>query len=287
MSLLSANQLHYVYSEKTPFRKHAVSGIDFSLEKGEIIGIIGHTGSGKSTLVQMLNGLLTPSSGEVLFDGDDINSDKKTLHATRFKVGLVFQYPEYQLFDETVFRDISFGPKNMGLGEDEVKRRVYESAKAVGLDENLLEKSPFDLSGGQKRRAAIAGVIAMEPEVLILDEPTAGLDPSGRQLILDMIKKLNREYGMSVVLVSHNMEDIAQLSDKILVLSGGKSVAFDTPQNIFSDGEKIAEMGLELPVVTKMLLSLRKKGLPVNCGLFTPEDFAKEILRLKREGVTL
>ena len=284
MALLEAQKLEYIYSQKTPFVKQAVKGVDFSVEKGEIVGIIGHTGSGKSTLVQMLNGLLIPTSGSVIFDGDNILADKKTLHDARFKIGLVFQYPEYQLFDETVYKDISFGPSNMGLEKDEIKRRVLSAAKLVELPSRLLEKSPFDLSGGEKRRAAIAGVVAMEPEVLILDEPTAGLDPKGRQRVLDMIVELNKATGTSVVIVSHNMEDIARICKRVLVLKGGEAVAFDTPEKIFAETDIIEQSGLILPALTRMLIELKNKGLPVNIANFSVKDAAAELIRLKKEG---
>ena len=284
MALLEAQKLEYIYSQKTPFVKQAVKGVDFCVEKGEIVGIIGHTGSGKSTLVQMLNGLLKPASGSVTLNGEDIFADKKTLHNARFKIGLVFQYPEYQLFDETVYKDISFGPSNMGLSKEEIDKRVLNAAKLVDLPSHLLEKSPFDLSGGEKRRAAIAGVVAMEPEILILDEPTAGLDPKGRQRILDMIVELNKTTNTSVIIVSHNMEDIARICNKVLVLKGGESVAFDTPEKIFAETDIIEQSGLILPTLTRMLINLKNKGLPVDLSNFSAENVAKEIIRLKKEG---
>ncbi|MBR2152084.1 MAG: energy-coupling factor transporter ATPase [Clostridia bacterium] len=287
MALLEAQKLEYIYSQKTPFVKQAVKGVDFCVEKGEIVGIIGHTGSGKSTLVQMLNGLLKPTSGSVTLNGEDIFANKKSLHDARFKIGLVFQYPEYQLFDETVYKDISFGPSNMGLEKDEIDRRVISASKLVGLPPHLLNKSPFDLSGGEKRRAAIAGVVAMEPEILILDEPTAGLDPKGRQRILDMIVELNKTTNTSVVIVSHNMEDIAKLCNKVLVLKGGEAVAFDTPEKIFAETDIVEQSGLILPALTKMLISLKNKGLPVNIANFSVNDAVKELIRLKKEGYKL
>lgn len=287
MALLEAQKLEYIYSQKTPFVKQAVKGVDLSVERGEIVGIIGHTGSGKSTLVQMLNGLLKPVSGTVELDGEDILSNKKSLYNARFKIGLVFQYPEYQLFDDTVFKDISFGPTNMGLAKEEVEQRVLSAAKLVDLAPHLLERSPFDLSGGEKRRAAIAGVLAMEPQVLILDEPTAGLDPKGRQLVLNMITELNKTTNTSVIIVSHNMEDVARICQKVLVLSHGEVVTFDTPDKIFSKGNILSDIGLSLPSLTEILLELKSKGLPVGLDSFTPEDAAREIVRLKKEGYTI
>lgn len=287
MSLLTAEKLEYIYSPKTPFVQHAVRGVDFSVEEGEIVGIIGHTGSGKSTLVQMLNGLLKPTSGRVILNGEDIFSDKKNLRNARFKIGLVFQYPEYQLFDETVYKDISFGPSNMGLSKEEIDKRVLSATKLVELPSHLLEKSPFDLSGGEKRRAAIAGVVAMEPEILILDEPTAGLDPKGRQLILDMIVNLNKTTGRSVILVSHNMEDVARICQRVLVLNKGQVGAFDTPDKVFTDSDLITDLGLALPTLTRMLIELKNKGLPVDCSIFSPEKAAEEIIRLKKEGFVI
>jgi len=284
LALLEAQKLEYIYSQKTPFVKQAVKGVDFSVEKGEIVGIIGHTGSGKSTLVQMLNGLLKPTSGSVKLDGVDIFSDKKTLHNARFKIGLVFQYPEYQLFDETVYKDISFGPSNMGLSKEEIDKRVLNAAKLVDLPPHLLEKSPFDLSGGEKRRAAIAGVVAMEPQILILDEPTAGLDPKGRQRILDMIVELNQTTNTSIVIVSHNMEDVARICHKVLVLNHGEVGAFDTPEKVFTKEELLTSLGLRIPPVTKMLIALKEKGLPVDISIFSPYEAAQEIIRLKKEG---
>ena len=226
MSILETKELSFVYGENTPYRKDAITNINVAFEQGELVGIIGHTGSGKSTLVQCLNGLLKPSGGTVLFDGEDVHSSADTLRSLRFKVGLVFQYPEYQLFDNTVFDDISYGPKNMGISSDELKKCVFEAAETVGLDMSLMNRSPFELSGGQKRRAAIAGVIAMKPQVLILDEPTAGLDPRGRAQLFEMIKKYRDASGSAVIVVSHSMEDIAEHADKVLVMQNGGVLAF-------------------------------------------------------------
>lgn len=280
MSILCAQNLSYIYGEGTPFRKDAVTNVDFSAEQGEIIGIIGHTGSGKSTLMQMLCGLLKPESGKVLLSGEDIFADPKNSRKYRFQIGMVFQYPEYQLFDETVAKDISFGPRNMGLDEDEIKKRVVEAADLVGLKRTLLSKSPFDISGGEKRRAAIAGVIAMQPKVLILDEPTAGLDPKGRALILEMIRGYNKKTGATVIFVSHNMEDVASLSHRVFVMNKGKREAFGSPSEVFSQSEKLISMGLGVPKVTQILFDLKKLGFPVRDGIYTVDGAADEIARL-------
>ncbi len=284
MPILTAQNLNYIYGRGTPYEKHAVHDISFSVEAGEIVGVIGHTGSGKSTLMQLLNGLIRPMNGTVTVEGNDIWENPKTVRRYRFKVGLVFQYPEYQLFDETVEKDIAFGPKNMGLSSEDIQDRVARAADMVGLPRHLLPKSPFDLSGGEKRRAAIAGVIAMEPKVLILDEPTAGLDPKGRQTILDMIKAYNQKTGAAVLFVSHNMEDVAALSHKVLVLSKGKEVLFDTPDKVFAQSGLLKDLSLDVPVPTRILLGLAQKGFTVKKGIYTIEDAAKEILRLKKEG---
>ncbi len=280
MSILVAEKLRYVYGEGTPFRKNAVTDVSFEIEKGEIVGIIGHTGSGKSTLVQMLNGLLKPESGRVLVGGEDIFADPKKTRLYRFRVGMVFQYPEYQLFEETVEKDISFGPINMGLDEAEIKQRVIESAELVGLDFGLLSKSPFDLSGGEKRRAAIAGVVAMRPEVLVLDEPTAGLDPRGRQMILDMIKNYNEKTGASVIFVSHNMEDVAGISNRVLVMNNGKNEMFASPKEVFSKAEKLISMGLDVPKITRIFLELKSRGIKLDDGIYTIDGAVDEICRV-------
>ncbi|MBQ6818364.1 MAG: energy-coupling factor transporter ATPase [Clostridia bacterium] len=284
MPILSAQHLNFIYGKGTPYEKHAVHDISFSVEPGEIVGIIGHTGSGKSTLMQLLNGLLKPMNGTVTVDGQDIWQNPKTIRKYRFQVGLVFQYPEYQLFDETVEKDIAFGPKNMGLTEEEIGERVLRAAELVDLPPHLLPKSPFDLSGGEKRRAAIAGVIAMEPKVLILDEPTAGLDPKGRQTILEMIKAYNQKTGAAVLFVSHNMEDVAALAHRVLVLSGGKEVLFDTPDKVFAQSETLQNLSLDVPVATRIMLGLKQKGFAVKDGIYTLEAAADEIARLKKEG---
>ncbi len=278
--ILEVKNLTYIYSAGTPFEHKALDDISFSVERGEFIGIIGHTGSGKSTLMQQLNGLLKPTSGTVLLDGQDIWSDKKLTRQARFRVGLVFQYPEYQLFEETVYKDIAFGPKNMGLSAEEVDRRVREAAGFVGLTEQQLEGSPFDLSGGQKRRVAIAGVIAMEPEVLILDEPTAGLDPVGRSEILGNIQSYRKAKNATIMMVSHSMEDVARLTDRLLVMNGSKLAMDAPPAQVFTHAEELTQMGLNIPQVTQVFLELKKLGLDVK-NVYTIEQAAAEIRRLK------
>ena len=278
--ILEVKNLNYIYSAGTPFEHKALDNITFSVEPGEFIGIIGHTGSGKSTLMQQLNGLLKPTSGQVLLDGVDIWSDKKLTRQARFRVGLVFQYPEYQLFEETVYRDIAFGPKNMGLDEKEIDRRVREAAGFVGLTAEQLEVSPFDLSGGQKRRVAIAGVIAMEPEVLILDEPTAGLDPVGRADILGNIETYRRARNATIMMVSHSMEDVARLTDRLLVMNGSKLAMDGTPAEVFTHAGELVEMGLNIPQVTQVFLHLQKLGLDV-ANVYTIEQAVSEIKRLR------
>lgn len=278
--ILEVKNLTYIYSAGTPFEHKALDDISFSVERGEFIGIIGHTGSGKSTLMQQLNGLLKPTSGTVLLDGQDIWLDKKLTRQARFRVGLVFQYPEYQLFEETVYKDIAFGPKNMGLSPEEVDRRVREAAGFVGLTEQQLEVSPFDLSGGQKRRVAIAGVIAMEPEVLILDEPTAGLDPVGRSEILGNIQSYRKAKNATIMMVSHSMEDVARLTDRLLVMNGSKLAMDAPPAQVFTHAEELTQMGLNIPQVTQVFLELKKLGLDVK-NVYTIEQAAAEIKRLK------
>ena len=282
--ILEVKNLDYIYSVGTPFEHKALDNVSFSVERGEFIGIIGHTGSGKSTLMQQLNGLLKPTSGQVLLDGEDIWSDKKLTRQARFRVGLVFQYPEYQLFEETVYRDIAFGPKNMGLDEKEVDRRVREAAGFVGLTPEQLEVSPFDLSGGQKRRVAIAGVIGMEPEVLILDEPTAGLDPVGRAEILGNNEAYRRARNATIMMVSHSMEDVARLTDRLLVMNGSKLAMDAAPAEVFSHAEELVQMGLNIPQVTQVFLHLKKLGLDV-ANVYTIEQAAAEIKRLRGGAV--
>ena len=282
--ILEVKDLNYIYSQGTPFEHKALDNVNFAVNRGEFIGIIGHTGSGKSTLMQQLNGLLKPTSGSVLLDGQDIWSDKKLTRQARFRVGLVFQYPEYQLFEETVYKDIAFGPKNMGLKADEVDRRVREAAGFVGLTEKQLEVSPFDLSGGQKRRVAIAGVIAMEPEVLILDEPTAGLDPIGRAEILGNIEAYRQAKNATIMMVSHSMEDVARLTDRLLVMNGSHLAMDGSPAEVFSHAEELVQMGLNIPQVTQIFLNLRKMGVPVE-NVYTIEQAVAEIKRIKGGAV--
>lgn len=283
--ILELRDLSYVYGMKTPFEKKAVDKVTLSIEKGEFIGIIGHTGSGKSTLVQMLNGLIRPTGGQVLLDGTDIWEKPKEIRKIRFRVGMVFQYPEYQLFDETVYKDISFGPKNMGKSGDELDFAVRKAAEFAGLKDELLNKSPFDLSGGEKRRAAIAGVIAMDPEVLILDEPTAGLDPMGRELLLSQIMQYHRERKNTVLLVSHSMEDIARVADRIIVMNNSKLEMFETTKKVFSHGRELEKIGLRVPQITRIMSILKDKGYYVDDGALNVGDALMQITALlKKEG---
>ena len=277
---LQIKNLSHLYSAGTPFEHKALDQVSFSVERGEFIGIIGHTGSGKSTLMQHMNGLLKPTEGCVLLDGEDIWKDKKTVRQARFRVGLVFQYPEYQLFEETVYKDIAFGPKNMGLKEEEIDRRVREAAGFVGLTEEQLKVSPFDLSGGQKRRVAIAGVIAMEPEVLILDEPTAGLDPVGREEILENIQAYRRAKNATIMMVSHSMSDVARLTDRLLVMNGSQLAMDGSPDEVFRRASELVEMGLDIPEVTRVFLRLREMGLPVE-PVYSIEQAAVALKKLK------
>lgn len=283
--ILEIQNLTYTYSAGTPFEHTALDDVSFQVNRGEFIGIIGHTGSGKSTLMQQLNGLLKPTSGTVFLGGKDIWSDKKLTRQARFRVGLVFQYPEYQLFEETVYRDIAFGPRNMGLSEEEIDRRVREAAGFVGLSEQQLSVSPFDLSGGQKRRVAIAGVIAMEPEVLILDEPTAGLDPVGRAEILGNIQAYRQAKNATIMMVSHSMEDVARLTDRLLVLNGSRLAMQGSPEEVFAHAEELKQMGLNIPQVTQIFLYLRKLGLDVE-NVYTIDQAIKVLKQLK-EGMKL
>lgn len=278
--ILQVKDLSYVYSAGTPFEHKALDNVNFTLNRGEFVGIIGHTGSGKSTLMQQLNGLLKPTSGQVLLGGVDIWSDKQFTRQARFRVGLVFQYPEYQLFEETVYKDIAFGPKNMGLSEAEIDKRVREAAGFVGITQRQLQVSPFDLSGGQKRRVAIAGVIAMEPEVLILDEPVAGLDPIGRAEILENIESYRKAKNATILMVSHSMEDVANMTDRLLVLYGSHLVMDDAPANVFVHAQELVDMGLNIPRVTQIFLDLRKKGLDVP-NVYTIEQAVDTLIRLK------
>ena len=278
--ILEVRNLTHIYSAGTPFEHKAIDNMSFSVERGEFIGIIGHTGSGKSTLMQHLNGLLKPTSGTVLLDGVDIHQDRKFTRQARFRVGLVFQYPEYQLFEETVYKDIAFGPRNMGLKPDEIDRRVREAAKLVGLTDRQLEVSPFDLSGGQKRRVAIAGVIAMEPEVLILDEPTAGLDPASRAGILENIETYRRTRNATIMMVSHSMNDVARLTERLLVLCGSKIAMDGTPAEVFTRADELLEMGLDIPDITRVFLRLKQMGLPLE-PVYTIEQAVNAVKKLK------
>ena len=281
---LQVQNLNHIYSQGTPFEHVALNDVSFSVERGEFIGIIGHTGSGKSTLMQHLNGLLKPTSGKILLDGKDIWQDKKTTRQSRFRVGLVFQYPEYQLFEETVYKDIAFGPKNMGLDEKEVDRRVREAASFVGITDAQLEVSPFDLSGGQKRRVAIAGVIAMEPEILILDEPTAGLDPVGREDILSNIEAYRKAKNATIMMVSHSMNDVARLTDRLLVMCDASLAMDGTPDAVFQRADELLEMGLDIPELTRVFLKLRQLGLAVE-PIYTMQQAIDALRSLKGGAV--
>lgn len=284
-SVLELKNLSFVYGQKTPFEKRAVDNVSLSIEKGEFIGIIGHTGSGKSTLVQMLNGLIQPTEGQVLLDGEDIWQNPKEIRKVRFKVGMVFQYPEYQLFEETVYKDIAFGPTNMGKSEQEIDMAVRKAAEFTDLKPELLQKSPFDLSGGEKRRAAIAGVIAMDPEVLVLDEPTAGLDPMGRDVLLTQIVQYHKKRKNTVLLVSHSMEDIARVADRIIVMNNSRLVMFDKTREVFSHGRELEKIGLRVPQITKIMLELKEKGYDVPGGILTVDEaFSAVSSLLKKEG---
>lgn len=283
MAILETQNLTYKYSVGTPFEKVAIEDISISVEKGDFIGIIGHTGSGKSTLVQHLNGLLKPTSGTILLDGKDIHSDKNFTRQARFKVGLCFQYPEYQLFENTVYEDIAFGPKNMKLSKEEIKERVLRASEFVGVRNDMLQKSPFDLSGGEKRRVAIAGVMAMQPEILILDEPSAGLDPKGRKVISEMIEQYRKNTGSTVIVVSHSMEDVAESADKVLVMNKGKVEYFASVDEVFSNAEHLVEIGLNVPEITKVFLALKKQGYDVRTDIYSVNEAKAELLRLFKE----
>ncbi len=283
--MIKIEDLTYKYSVGTPFEKTAVDHVNLEIEGGEIIGVIGHTGSGKSTLIQHLNGLLRPTEGKVYINGVDIWADKSKMRQVRFDVGLVFQYPEYQLFEETVYKDIAFGPRNMGLSEEEIDKRVHEAAEFAGLKPELLEKSPFDLSGGQKRRVAIAGVIAMEPKVLILDEPTAGLDPKGRNKILNQIRAYHEQVKNTILLVSHSMEDVASFADKVLVMNKAKVFAYDTVENVFARSEELKSIRLSVPQITNVFLRLNEEGYPVPRNVYTVAYAKRKLLaELQKRG---
>lgn len=279
-AVLSLRDISFVYSARTPYEKVALDHVSIDIGKGIITGLIGHTGSGKSTLVQLLNGLEKPASGTVLLEGRDIWAKPKAIRDVRFRVGLVMQYPEYQLFEETIRADIAYGPKNMGLPEDEIDRRVRDALRFVELDEALLEQSPFDLSGGQKRRVAIAGIVAMRPDVLVLDEPAAGLDPRGREVIFRSIRNYRQETGASVIIVSHSMEDMAKICDELIVMSDAEVMMQGTPDEVFSRGDELHGIGLNVPDVTRTLIELKKMGIPVDTGVYSVEAAAKEIMGL-------
>lgn len=282
--ILETVNLTHVYSKGTTSQVDAIRDVCLKIEKGELVGIIGHTGSGKSTLIQHFNGLLKGSSGVVMLDGKNIWEDKKNIRDVRFKVGICFQYPEYQLFEETVYKDIAFGPKNMGLSDDEIDKRIRNVIRFVGLDESYLEKSPFDLSGGEKRRVAIAGVMAMEPQILILDEPCAGLDPKGRETVLSLIRNYQRDTGSTVLVVSHSMEDISKIATKVLVMNESKLAYYDSVDGVFSHAEELRSMGLNIPQLTQLFLKLKEKGYDVRTDIYTPEKAADEIMRLIKGG---
>ena len=281
---IEVRNLSHTYSVGTPFQHDAVKHLSFTVQRGEFLGIIGHTGSGKSTLIQHLNGLLKPTEGDVLLDGESIWKDKLTTRAARFRVGLVFQYTEYQLFEDTVFQDIAFGPKNMGLKEDEIRQRVLRAAEFAGVNPDVLDKSPFDLSGGQKRRVAIAGVIAMEPEVVVFDEPTAGLDPAGCASLLENIRAYRQATGATILMVSHSMDDVARLADRLLVLNEGQVEMLGKPSEIFTQAQRLREIGLNVPQVTTLFLRLKELGAPVDPATYTVEDALEQLLRLKGGG---
>lgn len=281
MSILEVKNLTHTYDGNTPFMHDAVKNVSFSVEKGEIIGIIGHTGSGKSTLVQHLNGLLKATEGEVLLDGVNIWENPKNIRAIRSRVGLVFQYPEYQLFEDTVYKDIAFGPKNMGLSDEEIATRIAEICDIVGIKEDYLEKSPFDLSGGEKRRVAIAGVMAMQPEIIVFDEPVAGLDPKGRADVIKMITDYRNRYNATVLIISHNMEDMALIADKLIVMNKGEMALFDTTDNVFKQHDLLKSMGLNVPIVTQVMFLLKEKGINVPNDIFTVDRAVQYLLGLR------
>ncbi len=279
--IIRVENLTHTYGENTPFCRSAVKDVNMEIMEGEFLGVIGHTGSGKSTLIQHLNGLLRPTSGRVLLGDRDIWEDPKKIRDVRFRVGLVFQYPEYQLFEETVYKDVAFGPRNMGLDEKEIDRRVRAALAFAGLGEDLLEKSPFDLSGGQKRRVAIAGVIAMDPEVLILDEPSAGLDPAGRRSMLENIRAYHRQKGTTVVMVSHSMDEVAENVDRIVVLANAGVVMSGTPHEVFSRAQELMDVGLNVPQVTQVAMELKRQGVDIDPAVYTVADLRAALAALK------
>jgi energy-coupling factor transport system ATP-binding protein len=282
--ILQVEHLTHTYGAGTPFERSAVEDVSFSVGAGEYLGIIGHTGSGKSTLIQHLNGLLRPTSGHILLDGKDIWAEPKKIRDVRFQVGLVFQYPEYQLFEETVYKDIAYGPANMGKTGDELDRCIREAARLVGIREATLSKSPFELSGGQKRRVALAGVLAMEPKVLVLDEPTAGLDPAGRENLLANIRDYHRNRGGTVILVSHSMDEIAQNVDRILVLKSARILMDGAPKEVFARADELLSAGLDVPQITRVAMALKARGVPVDAAVYTVDALQRELLALRRGG---
>ncbi len=283
-TLLETKNLTYVYSKGTSSQVHAIRDICLKIEKGELVGVIGHTGSGKSTLIQHFNGLLKGTSGTVLLDGKDIWEKKTDIRNVRFRVGVCFQYPEYQLFEDTVYKDIAFGPVNMDLDKDEIDKRVREVIYYVGLDETYLDKSPFDLSGGEKRRVAIAGIMAMQPEILVLDEPCAGLDPAGRETVLSMITDYREKTDSTVIVVSHSMEDISKIATKVLVMNESKLAYYDTVDEVFKHADELRKMGLNIPRLTKLFLMLKERGYDVNTDVYTLEKAKAELLTLLKKG---
>ena len=284
MTILEAKNVSYKYSVGTPFQVTAIDDISFAVEKGELLAVIGHTGSGKSTLIQHFNALLKPTDGQILLEGKDINESKDNMRQARFRVGLCFQYPEYQLFESTVYKDIAFGPTNMGLSKEEIDRRVRRAAEFTGIRESMLDKSPFDLSGGEKRRVAIAGVMAMEPSVLIMDEPAAGLDPRGRRVIFDLIRNYRRETGSTVIIVSHSMEDVASIAERILVLNHGKVALQGSVDEVFSHVDELKEMGLNIPQITSIFSELNKYGFNLDKSVYTVEQAEKALLNYLHKG---
>jgi energy-coupling factor transport system ATP-binding protein len=282
---IKVNKLTHIYMPKTPFEKKALNNVSVEIEQGEFVALIGHTGSGKSTLIQHLNGLLEASSGEIIVDGTNITAKGAKLSEIRKKVGLVFQYPEYQLFEETIEKDIAFGPRNLALEEEEIHKRVIKAMNMVGLDYEIYkDKSPFELSGGQKRRVAIAGVVAMEPKVLILDEPTAGLDPKGRDEILVQIQKLHKEYGMTIVLVSHSMEDVAKVANRVIVMNSGEIILDGEPKEVFKESEVLESVGLAVPQVTYLIKALIEKGFKIDKDIFTIDQAKEDLIKILRKN---
>ncbi|MCM1545196.1 MAG: energy-coupling factor transporter ATPase [Ruminococcus sp.] len=280
VNVLETNNLTYIYSKGTNYEVAAIDDVNLTIKKGELVGVIGHTGSGKSTLIQHFNGILKPTSGTVCLDGKNIWEDKTKIRNVRFKVGICFQYPEYQLFEETVYKDIAFGPKNMGLSDEEIDKTIRQVIRYVGLDESYLDKSPFDLSGGEKRRVAIAGVMAMNPEVLILDEPCAGLDPKGRNIVLNLIRDYRNRTQSTVIVVSHSMEDISKIATKILVMNNSKLAFYDTVDNVFKHADELISMGLNIPELTRLFIKLKNIGYNVRTDIYNMEDAESELLRL-------